>query len=152
MTDTIGDSDLETIVPAPGTVVIDEVLCNVNRLKTREFLSLLRVMTSAFGESLKSIKLSVDDDEALQQELLGLLVVALPNAVDEFVEFLKIIVQPTNAKHTGKVRQALDNPEIEVMLGIAEVVITQEISDLRVLAGKAQAMWTKVQGVYQAGK
>lgn len=160
MTDLIGGTrtddaveDLEAIVPEPGgTVTVGGVVARVNRLKTREFLALLRVLTRSFGDGLAKIQLTLDDEEELKSEMLGMMVVAIPEAIDEFVAFVQVVCKPLDPKDTKALRDELDNPEIDEMMEIAEMVVIQEIDDLRALAGKAQSMWSRIQGVYQTRK
>lgn len=146
-------ADLEAILPSEFRVVIDGMPCKVRRLKTREFLALVQVLTSGLGPALGNVKLDFSDDEAIARDLSALMLLAIPNAVDEFVFFLTSVVEPVKDSDRGKIATYLqDNPDIDVMLEIFEGIAVQEKDDLVVLAGKAQAMWSRVAGLYTKQK
>jgi hypothetical protein len=149
--------DVDVIMPQTGaTVTIDGIECTVNRLKSREFLALLRVVTTGLGESIAeaSRELDLDDEQKLGQQLMGLLVVSIPEAVDEFLTFVRVVVTPTKpgATTVADLAAALDNPDLEVLLDVAEKVVEQEKDDLSALAGKARAAWTRIAALYQPKK
>jgi len=135
------ERDLDLIVPPESSVVVAGHECRVKRLKSREFLALVGIVTRGIGPGLANIRLT--GDEAAQQ-LAGLLVLAIPNAVDEFIGFLMKIVEPVDPTREKDVREALVNPELELLLDLAGVIALQEKDDLQVLVGKAQAIWEKV--------
>lgn len=141
--------DLEPILPTEARVTVAGCLCKIRRLKTREFLSLVQVMTAGLGNALQDVKLDFSNEETIGAELSGLMVLAIPNAVDEFTVFLRAVVEPLNADDRGKVASYLmDNPDLDVLFDVFEAVATQEKDDLAVLAGKAQAMWARVGALY----
>lgn len=141
--------DLEAILPTPFQVKVDGMNCRVRRLKTREFLALVQVLTSGLGPALGNVKLDFSDDETIARDLSALMLLAIPNAVDEFVFFLTSVVEPVQDADRGKVATYLqDNPDLDVMMEIFEGIAVQEKDDLVVLAGKAQAMWSRVAGLY----
>lgn len=147
------DKDVEAIAPTDGRVTLtidgDPVACRVRRLKTREFLALLRVITNGLGPMLGQVSIDLSDEEAVQRDLSALLLLALPNAVDEFVEFLRTVVEPVDKRRTATVAAYLiENPEIDDLIPVFEQIATQEKDDLIVLAGKAQAMWSRLKTVY----
>lgn len=154
-------SDIEEIDPQPldAPVRIDVgagdggVLVQVNRLKTREFLALLRFLARGLGPAVTELDFGIDDPNTTDQDIIGsmtgTLIVALGEASDEFLMFVQAVVAPVGKDDRGRVAQAMANPEIDDFLVIAERVILQELPDLRRLLGNAQAMWSKIQKAYQ---
>ena len=142
--------DLEVILPVGGIVVVEGIEARVRRLKSREFLSLIRVVTTGMGPAIGQISLSPDDPEALQGELIGLFLVAVPNAIDEFAEFLMSIVEAVKPSEQGRVVKEMVNPDAEVLLDILTVLAEQEKDDLSMLAGKARAAIARIQTVYRS--
>lgn len=157
--------EIERLDPQPQTHAPDEngtpkklqlksgIEFDVEPLKLRQFLALLRIMTRGAagiyamgaGASLTSGNL---DGEAFARELLTMVVFAIPEAEDETVEFAKSIVRP--AKLTGnktvddELRQLLsaelDNPELEDLVSIIEVVVNREGNDLKALGKRLGGM------------
>lgn len=139
--------DLAVILPEEGEVEIDGIRCTVKRLKTIEMLSLVRVLTRGLGQSMQEVRLDFDSEE-VASDLAALMVIAIPEAVDEFVTFLHSVVVPIDSTRHSDLKVALANPPIETLLDVAEVIATQEKDDLKSLVGKAQSMWTRMQSLY----
>lgn len=145
--------DIETIFPFPKRLEINGVDCAVRRLKTREFLSLVNVMTTGLSGSLSEITIDLTDPEAVATDISALMMLAIPRAVDEFSVFLRQIVDPIDPAKAAVVGAYLmDNPDVDVMLDVFEIVATQEQDDLVTLVGKAQAMWSRVAPLYARRK
>ena len=142
--------DLEVILPVAGEVTVDGIPCRVRRLKTREFLALLRVLTAGLGPAIGQVNVDVTNGDTVGRDLSALMVLALPNAVDEFALFLTLIVAPKDTSRAGEVTAYLaDNPELDVLLDVFETVAVQEQDDLAALGGKAQAMWSRLGNLYR---
>ena len=150
-------SDIEEIDPQPtdGPITIGVgrgdggVKVKVNRLKTREFLALLRFLSRGLGPAVAELSFNTDDEEELAGEMIGTLIVALPEATDEFMEFVQAVVTPVGKDDVARVKQEMANPDIDDLMAIGERVVVQEIPDLRRLAGNAQAMWGRIRKVYE---
>lgn len=142
--------DIEVILPIPGEVTINGLACTVRRLKTREFLALLRVVTSGLGPALGEVDIDFTDGESFGRDMSALMLLAIPNAVDEFALFLTQIVEPKDKGRAGEVSAYLaDNPDLDVLLDVFEKVAEQEKDDLAVLAGKTQAIWKRLGNLYR---
>lgn len=148
--------DLEVILPQPGEPLVlgqdsakGEYRVLVNRLRTREFLALMRFLTAGVGPAIAEIDFAQDQAE-LTGELIALLVVGVSAADQEFVGFVQTIVQPvgTSDEEAARVREEMRNPSLDDMLLIAERLATQEAPDLRRLLGKVQSMWGNLSKVY----
>lgn len=146
--------DVQVIVPpASDKLVVDGHECRVRRLKTREFLSLMNVLTSGLGGALTDVSVDLSDEDAVARDLTALFLMAIPRATDEFTVFLRQIVEPIDPDQRAAVgRYLMDNPDLDEMLDIFETVAVQEKDDLVVLAGKAQAMWKRLATLYAGPK
>lgn len=147
--------DLELIAPVPGEPFeIGElseegpVLVQVNRLRTVEFLALMRAVARGVGPGLSELDLSDDEDE-MRAELLGIMLIALPEASDDFVQFLRVVTVPVGSADKARVVREMANPSLDDSMRIIEQIVTQEADDIRRLVGKAQAMWGRLSKMYQ---
>lgn len=129
------------------TLTVGGIEARVNRLRSREFLSLMRVLTRGIGTGAKDLKFEGDAD-AMRAQFIGLFIVAVPNAVPEFAQFLLTVVEPIDPSQRGLLAREMDNPEIEVMLDVFEIIATQEKDDLSSLVGKARAALSRIQSLY----
>lgn len=141
--------DIEAIVPDVMTLTVDGVECKVNRLKTKEFLALMRVLTAGLGPGLSQVDLDFSDGETVARDMSALMMLAVPNATAEFAVFLASVVEPIDGGQKGHVGKYLhDNPDLDVMIDVFEAVAVQEKDDLAALAGKLQAVWGRIGTLY----
>lgn len=131
--------DLEVILPPEGELTIDGIDCYVKRLKTREFFQLMGIVTVGLGGNLSALNFDAENQEEYAAGLLGALLVALPQAVDPFLRLVRDIVKPQDDRKADELRDALENPELDDLLGIADVVVFQEQGTLWELVGKVKA-------------
>jgi len=150
------ESDLGEILPDPGApfrigaaAPDGGVMVQVNRLKTREFLALMKFLTAGLAPTLGDLDFSQDPEE-MAGEMLGMLIIAVPNAADEFIDFVGAVTVPVgkSPEDAAKAKRELDNLDPDDLLEIAERVVTQEAPDIQRLMGKVQAMWGRMQKVY----
>jgi hypothetical protein len=141
--------DLTAILPEnEGIVVVDGIRARVKRLKSREFLSLIRVLTIGLGPNVGQFKFEGDEDE-VKGQVLAMFLMAIPEAIDEFGEFLFKIVEPVDKSEAGQLSKAMQNPDVDVLLDVLTLVATQEVNDFRSLVGKGKAALMKIQSVYR---
>jgi hypothetical protein len=74
---------------------------------------------------------------------------AIPEAVEEFGQFMFKIVEPVDPKQAVQLARAMDNPEIDTLLDLITTVAEQEAPDFASLVGKAKAALTRIQSVYR---
>lgn len=150
MTATVSEKtiDLEAIMPESTELLIEGIPASVRRLKAKEFFALLRVLTNGMGSGIANVNFSGEEDE-VRGQFLGLFLAAVPNASEEFVDFLKIVIEPKDSKQAGDLNKAMANPELETVIDVLTIVAEQEAPDLKALLGKAQAALKKIQSVYQ---
>lgn len=120
----------------------------IRQLKLREFLALLRIITRS--GAIGSIDFNFDDPQAFVQNLLVAILFAIPEASDETVDFVRLIVEPavldSAPEKSLEQRQALFdelfNPDLEDIINIMGVVVASEGQDLAKLGKRLRAMFT----------
>lgn len=145
-------ADLAALVPdPPGEMVVAGVPCVVNRVKTRELMLLARVVTRGIGENIQMV--DMDNPESPEQ-ILGLLVVALPEAGDEVLDLLRVLIQPAERITEEGTRRAfaaeMANPDVTTTLDALAIMVEQEKETFPLLVGKfrmlfraASALWKR---------
>jgi hypothetical protein len=142
--------DLGPIVPDEAPLTVEGVAARVGRLRSREVFALAKIISAGLGGGIPN--LDFDDEEELKGQVVGLMIVALPNAVEETVAFLMSVVHPVNSKDERKLRSILNNPAPGDLIKIVEVLVDQEAGDLIDLVGNVQAVATKIRGLYRDRK
>lgn len=142
-------SDLDVILPMPDTIEIAGCRVKVQRLRSREILALVGIMIEGIGPGVQNVPLDMEDKQALATQFGALFAMALPNALDQFVDLLGRLVIPLDREDRATIAAEMENPEIETLLDVLTVVGEQEIDDLFSLVGKAAAAMTRMQGLYQ---
>lgn len=160
-TDTAPEAEaLAVILPVEATLIVKTedgpVECRVKRLKTREILILLRVLTTAFGTgAVGQLKLNQESPEAMAADAAALMMVALPEAGTEFIHFVSHVVVPIDDDHAEALQKELVNPEADVILDAFEAIAVQEKDNLFELMGKVKSLWARIGDLYavqQKGK
>lgn len=144
--------DIEVILPdltVQEPLYVNGVECRVKRLKTLEFLSLMRVLTAGLGPGLGQVRIDFSSPDDVARDMTALLLLALPNASQEFTVFLASIVEPIDGSKAGEVAKYLHgNPDLEPLIDVFERMAVQEKDDLAGLAGKVRAMWKRIADLY----
>lgn len=117
-------------------------------LKLRQFLRLLRIVTRGAADVLDQSQLDFENPDQFVQTFLGMVLFSIPEAEEETVEFLKSMVRPKGLtgnpdKDIILVRElstALDNPDLEDTVTIVQSVIERESEDLRSLGKRLGSM------------
>lgn len=154
------NQDIDAIVPEPESLTLsDGFEIDVNRLRTRETMKLMKIITRGVSGSIGSILFSEDDsEESFIGALLGATIVAIPEAENETIEFIRAMVVPSkliesprtkperesNDEQFEKLHRLLENPELEDLVTILEQVIRNEGPQIRAL-GNRLALLLKVQ-------
>lgn len=147
---------LDTDANAPVTLV-SGLTVQVVPLKTRQFFRLLKIVTHGAGGALGS--LSIDPNEGAEEfltKLVALVVLALPDAEDESIEFIQSMVEPVglikrmritkqdkeiNEALWAGVHEQLYNPELEDLITLIETVIKREAEDIQALGKRLMGMF-----------
>ncbi|QOP66165.1 tail assembly chaperone [Arthrobacter phage DanielleIgnace] len=146
--------DLEAILPETQELIVGGVPVEVNRLKLRGFLALMNIVTTGVGQNLGTIDFSGDQEE-LTGNMMALLVMAVPNAVDETVDFVRVVVSPKakNDKLAQKqLNEALQDPELDEFMDVLAAVIEQEAPEFQALLGKGKAHLQRIQSLFRKNK
>ncbi len=134
------NSDLQVIDPKEREITVGGVQCHVRRIKTRELMLAVRVVTSGGSYALQKT------DFKDRGQIAALLLMAIPEAHEEFLDLLRALITPVaddfGPTHEGYVSftEAMENPPIEVSLELVEVLVEQE-------SGTFQALWGKVENL-----
>lgn len=159
---TRSELDILTSVPekatlSSGTEVVFE------DLKARQFFKLLRILTHGAFPLLRDPSLmSFGPDEDVKewgQRFLTLVLMAVPDAEDEAIEFVRAMVRPAsvidkadrpgglskvdrthNQMRWDELNEELENPELDDLITIIEGVVQRELDDLAALGKRLGAM------------
>lgn len=142
--------ELERLDPQPMRMVLKSgTEFDVQPLKLRQFLALLRIVTRGASGILSMGGLSSQDGEDFVRQLLALVLFAVPEAEDETINFIQTMTVPAHL--TGDpikdqdlinaLNEELDNPELEDMVSIIEAIVDREGDDLRALGNRLRSMF-----------
>lgn len=155
--DAVENADIAALSPDPEFYELASgKVVRIVRLKTRETLKLLKIVTHGAGASLTSIDWSAvsGDASAFAGQLIAVLTMAVPNAEEETLDFIQSMVEPVelNQRPRSKADRdsnqelwddiALDliNPEIEDTIGILTNIVRQEAGDIQALGKRLRVM------------
>jgi hypothetical protein len=153
----MADSEIERIDPDLATVKLStgyEV--GLQRLKTRQFFRLLKVLTRGLGPAMVQAGLDFNaDPEGFGQKLLAMTVMAIPEAEQQFIEFLQSMCRPLglhegaqlskqqredNAAAISEMVDELNNPELDDLLDLAEAIVRAEAPEIQALGKRVAAL------------
>ena len=156
----MAESEIDRIDPEPVIVKLStgyEV--GIQRLKTRQFFRLLKVLTRGLGPAMVQSGLDFSQDrEQFGQNLLAMTLMAIPEAEQQFIEFLQSMCTPpglhemsggarltkqqaedNQAAITGMVEE-LNNPELGDLLDLAEAIVQQEAPEIQALGKRVASL------------
>lgn len=156
---TTESNDVEALAPSSDTLTLESgLVVRVERLRTRGMFKLLKVVTRGGGPILMQIDLDFENTEAFVQQFLAVVMMAVPEAEQEAVEFIQSMVTPADYDENAKTKAAhqknqelidrlvaeLDDPAIGDTLEIIMKIVQNEASDIAAL-GKRLAATLKIQ-------
>lgn len=146
------DPETETLILKSGFKV------KLLPLKTRAFFKLLRILTRGAAPFLgdAQFRLTNVGDDDFMSRLSALLIIAVPEAEDEAIEFLQALVEPADlvAKNPSKDQikanvelrveliNELQDPDIEDLVELINAIIQHEAKDIQSLGKRLQRMMT----------
>jgi len=149
-------SETEIIAPLPTSYTLSNGLeVDVQPLKTRQFFRLLKIITRGAAPILGEMTggLLSGNDEDVAGSLIGLIVFAIPEAENEAIEFLNSMILPSDLESSrdkgaqarnndryDKLAEAMLNPELDDTIGLIELIIRREASDLTALGKRLVSM------------
>lgn len=144
--------DMDVITGEGARVTINKIPVTVKPVKTHAFKALMQVFYVGLGPALGQIRLNFAAGvQEVGAEVIGLMLMALPNAMDEAVQFLLTVLEADDGDAAQRELRAylLDDPDPLELIDAAEAVAVQEAPHIVQIMGKAQAAWTRVAPLYQ---
>jgi hypothetical protein len=143
------DEDISRLDPTPSTFTLASgTEVNVARLKSRQFFKMLRIITHGGSQALGMMNFDASDTDEFVTQLTALVVFAIPESEEETIEFVKSMCEPANLAEDRKLaeeqrralRAELDNPELDDLVSVIEVIVRREGADLKALGTRLMAM------------
>lgn len=154
MTTVSVDVDALVADPIPLTLISGFPI-KVERLRMRATMALLKILTRGAGEALLSMRLGRDTDpEEFTGVLLGAILVSIPEAEDETIEFIRRMVSPAiihegritpgdrawNEEQYETLRNELEDPELDDLMTILSEIIKNEAPHVLALGKQLVAL------------
>lgn len=154
--------EIDRLDPVPDVIELRcGIKANVQRLRFRQVMKLLKIVTHGAGRTLMSADIDFRDDPALfAQKMLGVIMYAIPDAEQESVEFIASVLEPVgltdkaprdlsdgereeNVRLWTELNTEIFNPDPFDTVDILENVIRREAEDLQAL-GKRLSQFMKL--------
>lgn len=133
----------------------------IERLRTRQLLRALKVLTNGAADVLAGFSFDGDDEEGFAANILASLIFAVPEAEDETIEFIQSMVSPAdiieepktkadkalNASLYKSLEKELFNPELEDLISIVEVVVKNEAPHVAELGKRLMLLFPTAKAV-----
>lgn len=163
-------NDIDNLSPESSDLITLEsgFTVRVERLKTRQLMSLMKILTRGLGGAVATIfsaQSGEDGSEEYAAQLLGAMLLSIPEAEDETIEFVKRMVSPgalnadartkpelgANEELWAKLDVLLENPEIGDLIAICTRIVQIESPHIQAL-GKNLAVLLKVKNQSDTAK
>jgi hypothetical protein len=149
----MAESEIERITPTPRRVVLSSgQVVELVRLQTRQLFALLKILThGGMGAGiLNALDFSLPADEFVQR-LVTMLLLSIPDAAQEALEFIALMVQPAgliraaklskdqreaNQRMWDEMNSALVNPDPGDTIDVIVAIIEQEAPEFQALGKK----------------
>jgi hypothetical protein len=140
-------SDIDILAANPQRLYLPglDIQIDVEKLRTRQLFKFLRILTVGAGPALADLQINSETNtEELTQQLLAILVISIPEAEDEVIEFLRSMVKPlglieperskadrdANVAKYQELFEHLDNPEPEDTLALLMHIVKAEAPNM----------------------
>lgn len=150
-------NELDTLDPVPQRITLSTgTAVEFEALKARQFFKLLRIVTHSAAGMLTQVDGLFNGSGAdTAGKFAAMLIMSIPDAIDETVEFLFSMVKPAglivknnldknedayNKKLWEKLVEDLGNPELEDLIDLVEAIFKREADDLAALGKKLQKL------------
>lgn len=147
-------SEAERLDPTPLEMVLESgTRFELEPLKLRQFLRLLRIVTRGAADVLDGASLDFDNADAFVQQFIGMVLFSIPEAEEETVDFIQSMVRPVSLtgnpdKDVILIRDLyseLENPSLEDTVTIIQSIFERESEDLRALGKRLGSMFKVAQ-------
>lgn len=153
------ESELDRLDPETTEVkLVSGFPVEVVRLRTRQLFRLMRILTKGAGPALGQLNFGADQEQFAGQ-MLGIIIMAIPDAESETIGFLQSMAKPAglvdkpvaqmskaeakgNEELFTRFQEEMFNPELEDTIALLEVIVLNEAPDLQALGKKLQHLWT----------
>lgn len=151
------DSELDRLDPQPATCKLTTGFeVEILRMRTRQFFRLLRILTHGAGPAMMQAGIDFKADASeFAGKLLVLVVMSIPDAESETVQFIASMCRPAGlvekddaplSKKEAEANKALyeqfaeelHNPALDDTFDLMEIIIGQEAPELQALGKKLQ--------------
>lgn len=154
---TTENPDTEAILAEPTTLTLSNgLVVKVERLKTRATLALMRILTRGAGEFFRSEIGAFDPgSEEFQGQLIAAVLFSIPEAPDETIDFIRLMVKPAQLREEGRITpgdrawnedqwnaldEVLADPEIEDLIDVTVELVRNEAPHIAALGKKIAAL------------
>lgn len=160
------ETETDVIEAEPTALVLSSGLpVEVERLRTRQTMRLLKILTRGAGFALSDLSQARVDGDGFMETFLLTVVLAIPEAEEETVAFVRSMVTPvgliddprTQAEHEvnanliARVDAEFENPDLDDLVAVLERVVRVEGPHLQAL-GKRLAVLLKAQQQNETAK
>lgn len=152
------NNDVDAVLAEPQQVMLSSGLpINVLRIRTRATMSLLKILTRGAGEALATIRIGGDvSQEEFTGQLLGAVVLSIPEAEDETIEFINRVVEPANLRTGSRLTAGdrewnedqeallaaeLDDPDLDDLVTIISEIVKTEAPHIMALGKRLAALF-----------
>lgn len=150
---TTKNPDTDALDSVPSTLTLTGgIEVEVQRLKLRQLLRLLKILSAGAAPAMEALAVADDSStEDFTQSLILAVLVAIPEAEDETVDFLNSMVLPVgfhtgrNVSKAGKAEnealineldEVFFNPELEDLVSLVEIIVTNEAPHIKALGNR----------------
>jgi hypothetical protein len=153
---TTPNPDTDTLVPDERIVtLVSGSQVRVLPIKLRQLLRLLKILAGGAGSAIQAFSAD-ESDEDVATSIMFALVLAIPEAEDETVDFIQSVVLPAgyvegrrlskqqqkdNDELIEELAEELFNPELEDSLAIIENIVKFEAPHIRELGKKLKVLF-----------
>lgn len=151
------NEDIDALAAEPKDLTLESGFpIKVLRIRTRATMSLLKILTRGAGEALMAIRVGADtSQDEFVGTLLGAVILSIPEAEDETIEFLNRVVEPAklidkprltpgdiewNQDQDDLLRAELRDPSLDDLVTIVSEIIRIEGPHILALGKRLAAL------------
>lgn len=151
------NEDIDAIAAEPKDLTLESGFpIKVLRIRTRATMSLLKILTRGAAEAIAGLTLTEDSTQAeFTAQLMGAVLLAVPEAEEETIEFLQRMVEPAklntgirlspgdiewNQDQWDILKAELQDPSLDDLVTIVEAIIKAEGPHVMALGKRLRAL------------